>query len=290
MFTLKTRYKIAFARIVYRMLSTVRGATGRGSEIEVTRRGIRWKLDLREGIDLSIFLFGSFEPSTVRTCEKWIQPGATALDIGANIGAHTLHMARLVGPQGQVIAFEPTQFAYDKLLANRALNPELASRVVPEQVFLVDTPNGKPSEPVYSSWPLDAQPGLHPEHQGKRMDLDGAKALTLDDYVAERGLERLDFIKLDVDGYEPVVLRGATRTLARFKPVIVLELAPYQHEDTGLSFADTLSSLCSHGYSLRDEKTGIELPTNPTKIAAMIPRGASRNVIARVLDTRIPTC
>ena len=90
-------------------------------QAEFKRGGLRWMLDLDEGIDFSIFLLGSFEPDAVRCFEKRIKPGDVVLDICANIGAHTLRLARLVGSSGRVLAFEPTIYAYAKLRSNLEL-------------------------------------------------------------------------------------------------------------------------------------------------------------------------
>jgi hypothetical protein len=69
---------------------------------QVRRRGLKWELDLREGIDLAIFAFGCFESETYQTIQKIVRPGSIVFDIGANIGAHTLNLARLSAPTGKV--------------------------------------------------------------------------------------------------------------------------------------------------------------------------------------------
>ena len=89
---------------------------------EVARGGVNWRLNLTEGIDFSIYLLGAFEPITVAACARLIKPGDTVLDIGANIGALALPMARMAGPSGKVYCFEPTDYAFKKLTAN--LGPE----------------------------------------------------------------------------------------------------------------------------------------------------------------------
>ena len=99
---LTTRTKIALARLIQRPLMMARRMFGQGHETIVRRRGVRWQLDLREGIDLSIYLLRAFEPSTLKAFERLVKPGMTVLDIGANIGAHTLHLARLVGDRRQM--------------------------------------------------------------------------------------------------------------------------------------------------------------------------------------------
>ena len=102
---MNTRTKLHIARALYRTVMGFRRLLGRTDSTLVTRRGIHWQLDLREGIDLAIYLFGCFEYDTVRAYRKLLKPGNTVLDIGANIGAHTLPMARCVYPAGRVVAF-----------------------------------------------------------------------------------------------------------------------------------------------------------------------------------------
>ena len=97
---IKTKQKILLARWVQLLVMAARRLAGRGPSTQVTRQGIRWAQDLREGIDFSIWLLGSFEPETVRCYQRLIRPGDVVLDIGANIGAHTLPLARAVGPSG----------------------------------------------------------------------------------------------------------------------------------------------------------------------------------------------
>jgi hypothetical protein len=79
------------------------------------RGGTRWKLDLREGIDFSILLLGVFEQSVVAAYRRLIPPGSVVIDIGANIGAHTLRLAGCVGAAGRVVAVEATRYAFERL-------------------------------------------------------------------------------------------------------------------------------------------------------------------------------
>ena len=84
---LNTRTKLAIARALNRTLLCGRSLVGLDTKAQVRRHGIVWDLDLEEGIDLSIYLFGCFEPMTSRALQRLVKP---VLDIGANIGAHTL--------------------------------------------------------------------------------------------------------------------------------------------------------------------------------------------------------
>ena len=277
--TISTRTRIGCARAAYRAISLVRGA-GRGDEVTVRRGGHRWRLDLREGIDLSIYLFGSFEPGVVRSYRRLVRPGHVAVDVGANIGAHTLPLAAAVGATGRVFAFEPTGWAFAKLRANLELNPSLHDRVTAEQVMLV-----RPGEPVvpgqvYSSWPLTSGDELHPLHRGRLRSAADARAATLDEYAAGAGIERMDFVKLDVDGAEPDVLVGAAGVIGAFKPTIVTELAPYLYDGTS-GFEDMIAALAGHGYRIEHLRTGRALPADPAFLRSRLPAGSSMNVLCR---------
>jgi len=135
---LKTSHKIAVAKVLYRTIKTARRAVGRPDKIVTTRRRLRYELDLSEGFDLAVYLFGAFEPATSAALARHVTPGMIVLDVGANIGSHTLHLANLVGVAGRVCAFEPTAFAYTKFVRNLSLNPLLEPRVIAQQCFLVE--------------------------------------------------------------------------------------------------------------------------------------------------------
>ena len=280
---LKTKQKIALASMVQSAVMAMRRAAARGPDTEVRRGGINWHLDLQEGIDFSIWLLGVFEPETVRCYKRLLKAGDVVLDIGANIGAHTLPMAKAVGPQGMVYAFEPTDFAFAKLMVNRSLNPGLLPRIQCLQCMLVDTEDvGAPTPDLYSSWPLQPDEGLHRLHQGRLMATRGAEVRTLDSVVRSLDLRRLDCIKLDIDGFECKMLRGAGEVLRRWKPVIIMELAPYALEEHGASLDELLNLINRYGYRIFDLSSGVARASDPRILRKQIPSGASLNIIARV--------
>src|SRR5580692_6023609 len=118
---LTTKTKVALAGAAYKVISSARSIVGKNDGVEVERRGLRWALDLGEGIDFSIYLLGAFEPGTQATLKKLVKSGDVVFDIGANVGAHTLGIAQSVGGSGKVYAFEPADFAFAKLKRNLAL-------------------------------------------------------------------------------------------------------------------------------------------------------------------------
>ena len=179
--------------------------------VRATIDEMTYELDLGEMIDLCIFL-REFEPDVSRAIDRYCQAGWTALDIGANIGAHTLRLARGVGADGRVFAFEPTDFAWTKLEKNVKLNPQW--QIVPVKVALSDKAAAGQVVSFRSSWRTD----------GKRADGDSTVDFArLDDLCGAHGIDRVDIVKMDVDGNEYAVLTGAERLLARCKPLFVIE-------------------------------------------------------------------
>lgn len=251
-----------------------------GSKLRVVRDGINWELDLDEGIDLAIFLFGCFEPSTNKALKKLVKPGNVVLDIGANIGAHTLTLARLVGAQGKVIAFEPTLYAFRKASLNIKLNPQLAPSIKLEQVLLSDSDKSIP-DTLYSSWPLVGSEGLHEKHGGCGKETAGANVISIDDYLESNNVKQVQFIKLDVDGYECKVLRGAKRLLETQKPTMVMELCPHVLEEHGETLEELVAILKTTGYRMFQESSEKELPLDADKLNALVADGSGINVIVK---------
>jgi FkbM family methyltransferase len=278
---LKTIHKFALVRSAYRTIKLARALFGLGTQCQVTRDGLRYDLDLSQAIDLTIFVLGRFEPSTVAAFRRYVKPGATVLDIGANIGAQTLQLARLVGPQGRVLSFEPTTFAFSKLSRNLQLNPQVAGQVTALQCFLTGKDAKALPASIYSSWSLQRSPDAHDKHLGVPMATAGARSATLDRVLAEQSVESVDLVKLDVDGFECDVLAGASDMIRRSRPTFVMEIMPYGLVEQGANLDQLLNFLIPSGYRLYDERTETPLPTDAAALERMIGEGASRNVIAR---------
>jgi FkbM family methyltransferase len=181
-----------------------------------------------------------------------------------------------------VWAIEPTDYAIGKLRANIALNPELAARITCCQLMLVDSAGGGGDvPPLYSSWPLTGEADLHASHGGRLMSTRNARAATLDTFVRESGIERIDFIKLDIDGHECSMLRGALETLKTLRPNILLELSPHQLDEGGGSIEELVDLLAASGYMLQNLSARGPLPMSGAELRARIPQGAGHNALAR---------
>ena len=243
----------------------------RGRRVVATVDGITYQLDLSEYIDSSIYFGGCFEPHTTAAINRLCRPGMTVIDIGANVGCHALRFAKLAGPAGRVVAFEPMAWARAKLLRNIELNK--FQNVTVESVALSDSAGTREAY-FRSSW--QSEEGSDPES----LKPGPVTFETLDGYAERRGLGRVDMVKLDVDGFEFRVIRGAARTLAAHKPVIIIELGPHLLAHAGDDVGEMAEFLASLGYKFFDEATLEKFP-NVASVVRAIPAGDTINVILR---------
>jgi hypothetical protein len=113
------------------------------------------------------------------------------------------------------------------------------------------------------------------------MQTDSAQPRSLDSILSERADRKVRLVKLDVDGFECDVLRGATSMLRDARPIFVMELAPYVLEERGASLGELLSYFTPNGYALYDERTQQRLPSEAKELQRLLADGESVNVIAR---------
>lgn len=177
---------------------------------------IKFELDLHEVIDSSLYFSGTFEEDVEMNIHSLVKPEMCVIDIGANIGYHTFRMSKLTGPNGRVYAIEPTSWAYQKLIRNASLNPDL-NNITFSQVGVSNMDTGMVPVQFQSSYRLDGK---------QRSTIEHIELITLDTYLERENIKRLDFIKLDVDGFEGKVLQGAAGSLTKMKPSILMELNP----------------------------------------------------------------
>jgi FkbM family methyltransferase len=186
---------------------------------------------------------GTYEPPLAEFLDSRNTNGWVCIDIGANVGAISLLLAKLTGAEGKVFAIEPGPPNVTRLRANFELNPELSARTE-----IVACGMGRSRSELWWAEEKDnpgnamlAQEGSH------RIPVD-----TLDNFVREHDLDDLDFIKIDVEGMELDVMQGGKQTLLRYRPMLYFEtLARYGDVHSGSNFQmieSFLTGVC--GYEL----------------------------------------
>lgn len=211
--------------------------------------GLLMDVDSREVIDWCVIFYGEYEPHMRGLLERALGAGDVAIDIGANIGAHSLTMARLVGPAGRVLAFEPNPPVRRRLQRNVELNDLLQVTVIPRAA-------GACSARLQLMVPAEdsregANPGLASlvalETPHTIVDVDVSP---LDAVADALQVGRVAVIKIDVQGYECQVLQGAKKTLGVSAPVVMFEYEPWAWSRAGTTYEDARRLLESFSYDL----------------------------------------
>ena len=191
---------------------------------------LNFQVDTSYPMEASIWLSGVYEVVTTKFLKKVICKGDVFLDIGANCGALTLVAASLIG-NGKVYAFEPSPNVRERLQANINLNPDLKDiiKIISEglglnksQVFYNEDPNYRGNGSLY-------------EKQGIPVEV-----LSLDEWVAREKLEKVDVIKIDVEGMEYDVLVGGKSVLETHHPLIYFETLPIFYDTTFTQYKNDL--------------------------------------------------
>lgn len=165
-------------------------------------------------IGKAIEKYGEFSELETTLFQQICQKGDVVLDIGANIGAHTLAMSHFVGPKGRVFAFEPQPIVYQTLCANMAVNS--ITNVNCECVALSDQSGDVLIPDInYDTQGNFGGVAIEQFSQGQKIP-----KKTLDESL---DVTRLKFIKIDVEGMEQEVINGAKNTIQQFQPVIYME-------------------------------------------------------------------
>ena len=182
---------------------------------------------------------GQYEPYSVELLKRLISPGMKCIDVGAHIGFYTCLVTSIVGETGKVYAFEPMAAHYDLLLKNIQENG--FQRIVQTFNVVCSDVNGNVNVSKISNMFVVGHNGGSEQAT--------VEAVRLDDLIEDT----IDFVKIDVEGHEPAVIRGMTSILSRDQPIILSEINEYWlrscSHSSGAEYVGLLTSL---GYDVFD--------------------------------------
>lgn len=208
--------------------------------IAQTTDGVRFCC-LRENlIERSILDFGQWEPAETAIVKKCIGPGSVVFDIGANIGYFSLLMSKCVGQNGEVHCFEPTSYGFRRLKGNVALNANLPVQNLRLNNLALSSSCGNAIEAFEARFSSKVLAFAEAE----RVEL-----LTLDFYFFSSGLSRIEFIKIDVDGYDYEVIKGAEVVLRKYRPIVMAEICDRVLRQRGVDAKTYLGLYLKFGYT-----------------------------------------
>jgi FkbM family methyltransferase len=210
--------------------------------------GVSFLLDPRDLVPLSILRNGAWQPEVWDSVTPQLFEGSVFLDVGAHIGYFSMKASVKVGKTGKVLAFEPNPETLKLLRDNVSFNH--ADNVIVEPVACTDR---EQMLTLYAANIINTGASSL-----ARLNVDGiggeygrpypVRGRPIDDVVRELKLTRVDAIKVDVEGAEAYVLRGAMNTLKRFHPKLVIEVVPAQLANMNTTVDDLTSVIRAAGY------------------------------------------
>lgn len=181
-----------------------------------------WHINTRSYLEWTLFFYGTYEEQIQKLFAQYLESGDIALDVGSNIGIHTLYMAKLVGPTGSVVSFEPHPNIHARQINNLTLN-----QITNVQVMQTGLSNANATtyleqfDPTLSS------------NQGTSFIVSVSTASTLpiqvarlDDLMGSMLLDsrkKIKLIKVDIEGHEEAFFEGAMHTIKQHRPIIIFE-------------------------------------------------------------------
>jgi FkbM family methyltransferase len=226
-------------------LATVRSVEFRNGEaVVVMADGRRFLLEpaIKAARLYTVPFRGTFEAKETEFLRGFVKRGDECIDVGASFGWFSTLFAKAAGPTGRVHAFEPIPSTLVALRRNLELSA--CDNVEVNDLALDDAAGARPifvpEAGVSGSFRLP--------RQERDFDAFEIRTTRLDDYVAARGLKRVDLIKADIEGAELSMLRGAAVTLARFRPVLMIEVQGHSTRLFGHTPGDVFDFLKTFGY------------------------------------------
>jgi len=220
------------------------GASAPKQHVFRTSHGFLLNGDLTEYLQAWIYVFGSYELPTVRLIRSYLQPGDVAVDVGAQIGYLTLVMATSASRQTSVLSFEPESGNITRFKANMNLNSI-------ENVLLIEKAASEHEGILRLYLSADENAGTH-----STVFVEGnvsetfveIPSTTLDAAVRALGKDRVDLVKVDVEGGEIDVIRGADSILENHRPLVIVELSDALQAARGSSCKAFKEHMLEYGY------------------------------------------
>ncbi|MEQ7127290.1 FkbM family methyltransferase [Actinopolymorpha sp. B11F2] len=198
-------------------------------------------------LDASVIAFGAFEPDLHQYLERHVRSGMICFDVGANIGVVSVHLGRLVGQSGRVHAFEPVPAILERL--DQHVERNGMTQVVNVHPIALSNQTGTASFAVADSDASNqAQGSLVTRNNPSLTRLLDVTTVTLDEFVEQQKVDRIDLMKIDIQGSEIFLLEGGKRTFSELGPDLLMEVSPEDLVNIGKSSQDLLEMVESYGY------------------------------------------
>lgn len=215
-----------------------------------------------------------YDRTNMREVSRYVRVGAVCFDIGANIGVYSVVMSKLSGDAANVHSFEPVDHLREKLLANAKLNGFDTLRV--SGMAVGDRPGTAVMYQINKGQFRGGTSSLIENSTVQGLGLDNftkkeVVVVTVDEYVTTNNVQRIDFMKIDVEGYELKVLQGGREAIGKLRPAILFEFDYPRLEAAGEIIA---------GFDEFFRSVNYRVMNLPDHSPAVLDDTASRNVLA----------
>lgn len=224
---------------------------------------------------VTAYLMRDWAEPELHFLDRVVKRGGIFIDAGANVGLYTLRAAPLVGPTGSVVSIEPGKVAADQLEANLALNPGFTQVKVVRKAA-----SDKPGTAVLHHIQLGDDPqAFSLLSDGRATEGETVEVTTVDQLVEQFGLPRVDCIKMDVEGAEPMLIEGARQTIERHHPIILFEINTIVLSGSAVEPTAAYNALAAFGYKFFSFGPGgrleqiVKLPEGWGNLVAVHPAG-----------------
>jgi FkbM family methyltransferase len=221
------------------------------------RLGYEMAVDLRSQTEFLAYYTGEYDTQTIRGILRLVEPDWVIFDVGANIGFWTIPLACAIIESGSVHCFEPIPSNFRRLTVNIERNHVAA--VVRAHNFGLSDRNRTAQISLREDFVKGAETGnaaIVIDDDDSRFQCVQIDVRTLDDLFGSLDVERLDFMKIDIEGHEQKFLTGAAQTIARFRPIIFTEINDPYYERQGLDATVLFQNwLAGHSYVVAFRRT-----------------------------------
>ncbi len=210
--------------------------------------GFLIKLDLSKDVDCRFYL-NKFETNTILFFKEIINSGDIIFDVGANIGIYSIVAGKKVGINGKVFAFEPAEWAQKRLLDNFKLNKLVNIKIITAGVSDLE------GDTLFYLCEDDAYNSLGENPMQKIIKEEMIKVITLDEFCRRENITRVNIIKIDTEGADYLVLKGAKNILSKKSaPIIFCEYNRYTQVNKRFKLKDMLDFLINLDYQVYELK------------------------------------
>jgi FkbM family methyltransferase len=255
--------------LVYKLAALRRGHQ------RAQRLGALWDLDLGCFVQRTFYYVGWWEREETRFLLRRVEPGWSFVDGGAYFGYFTVLMARRVGPTGRVYSFEPSRAAHAELQHHCALNGLRWVRAYRMAL-------GEDESTAYLTDKDAELRGARALMLTEDAEAEAVPVTTLDAFVAREKVERIDAIKVDIEGSESRFLRGAAESIRAWRPLLMLEVYDAALARSGSSARELIGQLDALAYDVFRVRGGRLHPLERLPAGAeffnviALPRGGTR--------------